>query len=91
MNKSNLVENVAVAAGIKKKEAELAVNSVLASLQTALSEGDKVQIAGFGTFKVKERKERTGKNPRTGEVLVVPAAKVPAFVPAKCFKEAVNK
>ena len=91
MNKTNLIENVAAAAGIKKKEAELAVNSVFASLQNALSEGDKVQIAGFGTFKVKERKERTGKNPRTGEALVVPAAKIPAFVPAKNFKDSVNK
>ncbi|MBQ4648097.1 MAG: HU family DNA-binding protein [Clostridia bacterium] len=91
MNKSNLIENVAAAAGIKKKEAEAAVNSVFASLQTALSEGDKVQIAGFGTFKVKERKERTGKNPKTGEAIVIPASKAPAFVPAKCFKESVNK
>ncbi len=91
MNKSNLIENVVAATGIKKKDAEIAVNSVFASLQSALSEGDKVQIAGFGTFKVKERKERTGKNPRTGETLVVPASKVPAFVPAKCFKDSVNK
>lgn len=91
MNKSNLIENVAAAAGIKKKEAELAVNAVFASLQTALSEGDKVQIAGFGTFKVKERNERTGKNPRTGAAIVIPASKTPAFVAAKSFKDAVNK
>lgn len=91
MNKSNLIDNVAAAAAISKKEAGLAVNAVFESLVSALGEGDKVQIAGFGTFKVKERKERTGKNPRTGEAIVVPASKAPAFVPAKCFKEAVNK
>lgn len=91
MNKSNLIDNVAAAASISKKDAGLAVNAVFESLLSALGEGDKVQIAGFGTFKVKERKERTGKNPRTGEALVVPASKIPAFVPAKCFKDAVNK
>lgn len=91
MNKTNLVENVAEAAGIKKKEAELAVNAVFASLQSAVADGDKVQIAGFGTFKVKERKERTGRNPRTKEAIVVPASKSPAFVPAKAFKDIVNK
>lgn len=91
MNKANLIDNVAAAAGIKKKEAEKAVNAVFASLQDALAAGDKVQLAGFGTFKVKERKERTGINPRTKENIVVPASKAPAFVPAKCFKDAVNK
>ena len=91
MNKSMLIDNVAEAAGLKKKEAEKAVNTVFASLQTALAEGDKVQIAGFGTFKVKERKERIGRNPRTKETITVPASKAPAFVPAKAFKDAVNK
>lgn len=91
MNKTILIDNVAEATGLKKKEAEKAVNAVFASLQSALSEGDKVQIAGFGTFKVKERKERTGRNPRTKETITVPASKAPAFVPAKTLKDAVNK
>lgn len=91
MNKTTIVDNVAEAAGIKKKEAEKAVGAVFASLQEALCAGDKVQIAGFGTFKVKERKERTGRNPRTKETITVPASKAPAFVPAKAFKDAVNK
>ena len=91
MNKTILVDNVAEATGLKKKEAEKAVNAVFASLQSALCEGDKVQIAGFGTFKVKERKERTGRNPRTKETITVPASKAPAFVPAKTLKDAVNK
>lgn len=91
MNKTNLIENVAQAATITKKEAELAVNAVFASLQAAVVDGDKVQIAGFGTLKVKERKERTGRNPRTKESIVIPASKAPTFVPAKAFKDAVNK
>lgn len=91
MNKTVIVDNVAKAAGIKKKEAEAAVSAVFDSLVSALGEGDKVQIAGFGTFKVKERKERTGRNPRTKETITVPASKAPAFVPAKAFKDAVNK
>lgn len=90
MNKSNLIDKV-VAQGLKKKDAEVAVNAVFASLQEALADGDKVQLAGFGTFKVKERKERKGVNPSNGESIVVPASKIPAFVPAKNFKDAVNK
>lgn len=91
MNKTILIDNVAEVAGLKKKDAEKAVNAVFESLQNALCEGDKVQIAGFGTFKVKERKERTGRNPRTKATIIVPASKAPAFVPAKTFKDAVNK
>ena len=90
MNKSTLVDSVAEAAGLKKKEAAEAVNAVFAALESALASGDKIQIAGFGTFKVKERKERTGRNPRTKETIMVPASKVPAFVPAKSLKDAVN-
>ncbi|MBR6594563.1 MAG: HU family DNA-binding protein [Clostridia bacterium] len=91
MNKTNLINNVKEAAGIDKKQAEKAVNAVLESIQNALCEGDKVQLAGFGTFKVKERGERTGRNPRTKEIITVPASKAPAFVPGKAFKDAVNK
>lgn len=95
MNKATIIDNVANSLknveGFKKKDAEKAVNVVFESLQNALCEGDKVQIAGFGTFKVKERQERTGRNPRTKETIVVPASKVPAFSPAKTLKDAVNK
>ncbi len=90
MNKANLIDNVAEATGLKKKEAEKAVNAVFAAIQGALAEGDKIQLAGFGTFKVKERSERTGRNPRTKETIVVPASKIPAFAPAKSLKDAVN-
>lgn len=91
MNKSTLIENVSKNADIKKGAAEAAVNAVFASIQAALAEGDEVKIAGFGTFKVKERKERTGRNPRTKETIVVPASKTPAFSPAKALKDSVNK
>ena len=91
MNKSTLVEFVAANANLKKKDAEAAVNAMFKAIETELATGGKVQIAGFGTFKVKERKERTGRNPRTKAEIIVPASKAPAFVPAKTFKDAVNK
>lgn len=90
MNKSNLVDLVAEAASLKKKDADLAVSAVFDAIQTALADGDKVQIAGFGTFKVKERAERPGRNPKTKEAIVIPASKAPAFVAGKAFKDAVN-
>ena len=91
MNKSTLIETVSKSADIKKRVAEAAVNAVFAAIQAALAEGDEVKLAGFGTFKVKERKGRTGRNPRTKEEIVVPASKTPAFAPAKALKDAVNK
>ncbi len=90
MNKANLIENVAEATGLKKKDAEKAVNAVFASIRNALESEDKIQLAGFGTFKVKERKERVCRNPRSEGTITVPASKVPAFVPAKGLKDAVN-
>lgn len=91
MNKSQLITSVAESAGFKKKEAEAAVAAVIDSIMDALASGDKVQLIGFGTFAVKERKERTARNPSTGEMIVVPAAKVVSFSPASVLKEAVNK
>ena len=92
MNKTQLIEVVAREAGLKtKKEAEAAVSAVFAAIENALADGEKVQIAGFGTFEVKERGERTGRNPATGEEIVIPAAKHPAFSAGKALKEKVNK
>jgi len=91
MNKSTLIDAVAKATDIKKQDADKVVSAVFAAIQNALAEGDKVQIAGFGTFKLKERKERIGRNPRTKETITVPASKSPAFAPAKVLKDAVNK
>lgn len=91
MNKATLVEIVAESASIKKKEADAAVSAVFAAIENELATGGKVQIAGFGSFKVKERGERIGRNPKTKEEIKIPASKVPAFVPGKSLKDAVNK
>ena len=89
MNKGELVANVAEKAGISKKDAEKALNSVLAAIEEALIAGEKVQLVGFGTFEVKERKERIGKNPNTQESMTIPASKAPAFKAGKKLKDAV--
>ncbi len=91
MNKTQLITSVAEAAGLKKKDAEAAVAAVFDSIADALASGDKVQLIGFGSFGIKERKERTGRNPATGETIVVPASKVVSFSPASVLKESVNK
>ena len=91
MNKSELVASVAEVAELTKKDAEKAVNAVFASVQKALVEDDKVQIIGFGTFKVRTRAARKGRNPQTGETIEIPASKNPVFKAGKALKEAVNQ
>lgn len=91
MNKNELIAAVAEKAGFSKKDAAAAVDSVIAAIAESLEKGDKVQLVGFGTFEVKERAARTGKNPRTGEVVEIPAAKVPAFKAGKALKDSVSK
>lgn len=91
MTKATLVELVAESAGIKKKEADAAVNAVFNAIENELATGGKVQIAGFGTFKVRERAERTGRNPRTNENIKIEACKLPAFTAGKALKDAVNQ
>ncbi len=91
MNKTELVAAVAQNAELTKKQAEAAVAAVTDAIKTALCEGDKVQLVGFGTFEVRARDARTGKNPRTGEVIKIAASKVPAFKAGKALKDAVNK
>ena len=91
MNKTEFIAAVAAKAELSKKDAEKAVNAVLAVTADALADGGKVQIAGFGTFEVRERGERSGKNPRTGEVIKIKASKVPAFKAGKPLKDSVNK
>ena len=90
MNKVQLVEAVAAAGKLTKKEAEVAVNAVTASIVAALKNGEKVQLVGFGTFEVKTRGQRKGRNPKTGAEIVIPASKAPAFSAGKAFKDAVN-
>ncbi|MBG9522417.1 MULTISPECIES: HU family DNA-binding protein [Bacillus] len=90
MNKTELITQVAGKTGLKKSQASLAVDTLLESIQQALQNSDNVQLLGFGTFEVRERAAREGRNPSTGESLVIPAKKAPAFKAGKVLKEAVN-
>ena len=90
MNKTQLIEAVAAKADLKKKDAEAAVNAVTAAIAEALKAGDKVQLVGFGTFEVKTREAREGRNPRTGEKITIAASKHPAFTAGKALKDSVN-
>lgn len=90
MNKTELVSAVAEKSEISKKDAAKAVDAVFASIEEALAKGDKVQLIGFGTFEVRERAARKGRNPQTGDEIEIPASKVPAFKPGKALKEAVK-
>ena len=91
MNKTELVALVAEKSGLTKKDAETAVTAVLDTVVEAVTNGEKVQIVGFGTFEQRQRNARTGCDPRTGNTIEIPASKVPAFKAAKAFKDAVNK
>ena len=91
MNKTQLVDVVAAKAELKKKEAEAAVSAVVAAITEALEKGDKVSFSGFGTFEVKERKERQGHNPRTGETMTIARSKAPVFKAGSALKAVVNK
>lgn len=90
MNKTEFINAVAAKEGIEKKCAEKAVNAVFATLTEELAKGEKLQFVGFGTFEVRERSEKTARNPRTGETMTVPATKVPAFKPGAALKNAVK-
>ncbi len=89
MNKTELVNAVAEKADFSKKDAEKAVAAVIESITDALTQGEKIQLVGFGTFEVRERAEKQGRNPRTGEAMTVPASKLPAFKAGKALKDAV--
>ncbi|MCT6893458.1 MAG: HU family DNA-binding protein [Lactobacillaceae bacterium] len=89
-NKSDLIDTVAQSTSLTKKDATRAVDAVFESIQDILSKGGKVQLIGFGTFEVRERAARTGRNPQTGEEIQIPASKVPAFKAGKALKESVK-
>ncbi len=91
MNKTELIVKVAEKSELTKKDAEKAVSAVIDTIVEAVAEGEKVQIVGFGTFEQRARKEREGVDPRSGEKLTIPAAKVPAFKAGKGFKDIVDK
>ncbi len=90
MNKTELIEVVAQNADLKKKDAEAAVNAVLAAIEDALVAGEKVQLIGFGTIEVKAKEARTGRNPATGETITIPASKQIKFSAGKTLKDKVN-
>jgi len=91
MTKAELIAKVAEKAGLKKAEAERAVNAAIEALTEALAKGERTAIPGLGVFNVKERKARKGRNPRTGKEIKIPARKTVAFTAAKSLKATVNK
>ena len=90
MNKAEFVEAVADAAELTKADAGRAVDAMVTAITKALKKGDTVTLVGFGTFSVRKRGARTGRNPRTGETIKIKKAKVPKFRPGKALKDAVN-
>lgn len=90
MNKTDLIDAIASQAGLTKKDAKAALEATLDAISVSLTKGDAVQLIGFGTFKVNERKARTGRNPQTGAEIKIAASKAPAFVAGKALKDAVN-
>ena len=91
MNKTELVAAIAEKADFSKKDAEKALTAFISAVTEAMADGEKVQLVGFGSFEVRAREARTGKNPRTGEVIKIAASKVPAFKAGQALKVAVNK
>ncbi len=90
MNKAELVSSVAERAEISKKDAETAVKAVFETIADSLKNGEKIQLVGFGTFEVRQRSEREGRDPRTNATITIPATKVPAFKAGKALKDQVN-
>ncbi|CAM4279379.1 HU family DNA-binding protein [Paenibacillus phoenicis] len=90
MNKSDLIAQVAESTELSKKDATKAVDAVFDAISTALQNGDKVQLVGFGNFEVRERSARKGRNPQTGEEIEIPASKIPAFKPGKALKDGIK-
>ncbi|MAZ65679.1 MAG: DNA-binding protein HU [Kangiellaceae bacterium] len=90
MNKSELIDAIAASADITKAAAGRALDATTEAIEEALKNGDQVSLVGFGTFLVKERAARTGRNPQTGQEIQIPASKVPSFKPGKGLKDAVN-
>ncbi len=90
MNKTELISELAQKVNMTKKDAEKVVNAFFSTVEEALKSGDKVQLIGFGTFEVRERQARKGRNPQTGEEISIPAARVPAFKAGKALKDAVD-
>ena len=90
MNKAELIAAVAEKSELTKKDAEKAINAFISVVSETLAANEKVQLVGFGTFEVRERAERKGRNPQTREAIVIPASKAPVFKAGKALKEAVQ-
>ena len=91
MNKAELITSMAEKSKLTKKDAELALKALIESVEETLEKGEKVQLVGFGTFDVRKRIARKGRNPQTKEEIKIPASKAPAFKAGKALKELVNK
>ena len=91
MNKAELIAKIAEESKLTKKAAEAALDAFVKSVQGALKDGEKVQLVGFGTFEVRQRAARKGRNPQTKEEIKIPASKAPVFKAGKALKELVNK
>jgi len=90
MTKAELIDKIASGTGLSKADASRALDATLNSVRAALKKGQKVTLVGFGTFSVVKRKSRKGRNPRTGQVITIPAAKIPKFTAGKSLKDAVK-
>ena len=91
MNKAELIASIADKAELSKKDAEAALNAFISSVEGALKKDDKVQLVGFGSFEVRKRAARKGRNPQTKEEIKIPASKAPVFKAGKALKDLVNK
>lgn len=91
MNKTELIASMAEKSELSKKDSEKALNAFIESVQEGLAKGEKIQLVGFGTFEVRDRAERKGRNPQTKEEIIIPATKAPVFKVGKNLKELVNK
>ena len=91
MTKAELIAEVAMAADLPKKDSEVIVNTVLKSIVDALHRGEKIELRGFGSFRLRNRRARAGRNPKTGERVQVPAKRIPYFKPGRELKELINK
>ncbi|HHV59630.1 MAG TPA: HU family DNA-binding protein [Clostridiaceae bacterium] len=91
MNKTDLINSVAEKSNLPKKDAEKAINAFMESIEEALSKNEKVQLVGFGSFEVRERPERKGRNPQTKEEITIPASRAPVFKAGKMLKDMLNQ
>ena len=91
MNKAQLIDEIVTKTGTKKKDAEVVVAALIESITEALSSGEKVQIATLGSFEIKTRPQRIGRNPKTQETITIPESKYPVFSASKALKDSINQ